>query len=248
MPAIAKSAIGDERIMSTELRDQLVMDYAQFVTFIAGRIASRLPKSISMDDLVSAGFLGLLDAIQKFDPDRDNKFKTYAEHRIRGSILDELRKWDNISRTTRDKEKNLGAARSQLRHELGREPTSGEIASHLGLTLKKFHEFRSRADTPCTSFEFDEQLIDIDGSNNRNAVQFEDVSKKECRNLLISAIDQLPEREKTILSLYYYDDLSLKEIGKIMSITESRVCQIHRRAIKRIGVIVRETPGLAITA
>lgn len=223
------------------MRNQVIMDYAPLIKFIAQRIAARLPANVDIDDLCSAGVIGLMDAIDKYDPSRDNKFKTYAEFRIRGAILDELRNQDWLPRSVRDLGKKEDRARMDLERQLGRPPTDKEVADYLELTLEAFYERSGRTRVAMLSLEDlggvtigDKRSI-LESLENPNAENpFTYLKNKGVRELLMKTIEDLPEKLKLVLSLYYYEDLNLREIGRILDVTESRVSQLHTQAVQKV--------------
>ncbi|MSO86464.1 MAG: RNA polymerase sigma factor WhiG [Acidimicrobiia bacterium] len=222
-----------------ELRDQLIVHYSPLVKYVAGRVASGLPQNVDQADLVSYGIFGLIDAIEKFSLDRGFKFETYAISRIKGSILDELRSIDWVPRSVRAKARAMENAYSKLQGELHRTPSDSELAEELDLT-----DDQLQATLGQISFTglvaLDEMLA---GSDRGDSMTMGDTladdglgpvaayEVEEMRHILASAIARLPEREKTVLTLYYYEGLTLAEIGSILGVTESRVCQIHTKAV-----------------
>lgn len=232
----------DTQGVDGKLRDQLIMDYAPLIRFVAQRISARLPSNIEIDDLISAGVIGLMDAIEKYDPSRDNKFKTYAEFRIRGAILDELRSQDWVPRSIRDKSKRIEKTFSELEQRFGRAPSEAEVASEIGITLDEYYDMVSKVKA-VTLMSIDDlvgptqhdrksllECIENVGSKN----PFVQLKSKGVREVIVESIDQLPEKQKLVLSLYYYEDLNLKEIGKVLDVTESRVSQLHTQAVSRL--------------
>jgi RNA polymerase sigma factor FliA len=225
-----------------KLRDQLIMDYAPLIRFVAQRIAARLPSNIDIDDLISAGVIGLMDAIEKYDPARDNKFKTYAEFRIRGAILDELRSQDWVPRSVRDKAKKIERAYAELEQRFGRAVSDAELSEALGMTLEEYYDMVAKVKA-VTLLSIDEltgpsqndrksllECLESVGSRN----PFTQLRSKGVRELLMQNIEDLPEKQKLVLSLYYYEDLNLKEIGRILDVTESRVSQLHTQAVMKL--------------
>lgn len=228
--------------LTAEQKDRLIMEYAPLIKFIAQKIAIRLPSHIELDDLISSGVIGLMDAIEKYDPSRDNKFKTYAEFRIRGSILDELRAQDWVPRSVRDKSKLLDRTLVQLEADLGRMPQDEEVAEALNMTLEEFHDLVNQV-RPVSLLSIDEQATfsNVDKKSILNILEgcklnnpFNQLKVKSIKSTVAKAIEDLPERQRLVLSLYYYEDLNLKEIGKILRVTESRVSQLHAQAIQRL--------------
>ncbi|MBF0441248.1 MAG: FliA/WhiG family RNA polymerase sigma factor [Oligoflexales bacterium] len=242
MKGLVKRYKQDTQDVDGKLRDQLIMDYAPLIRFVAQRIAARLPSNIDIDDLISAGVIGLMDAIEKYDPSRDNKFKTYAEFRIRGAILDELRSQDWVPRSVRDKAKRIEKAYVELEQKFGRTVSDTELSGALGINLDEYYEMIAKVKA-VTILSIDE----LSGSSHHdrksliecleNVISknpFTDLKSKGIRELLVKNIEELPEKQKLVLSLYYYEDLNLKEIGKILEVTESRVSQLHTQAVERL--------------
>lgn len=228
--------------LSPKQKNQLIGEYAPLIKYIAQKIAVRLPSNIELDDLISAGVIGLMDAIDKYDPSRDNKFKTYAEFRIRGAILDELRAQDWVPRSIRDKAKLLDKTMVQLEAELGRSPSDEEVAKALNVSLDEFHDMVNQV-RPVSLLSIDDAqtfsntdkksiLNILEGSSVHNP--FNQLNVKAVKELVAQAIEELPERQRLVLSLYYYEDLNLKEIGEVLRVTESRVSQLHAQAVQRL--------------
>lgn len=223
------------------IRERIILKYSSFVKYVAGRMAINLPSNVDYDDLVSYGIFGLLDAIEKFDPDRNVKFKTYAKTRIRGAILDELRVLDWTPRSIRQKSKQLEKAMLELEAHLGREPTDEEICAQLGMTVKELH--RLYEDTKQSlMMSLDEG--DPEGEGNVSRKDFlEDVQlitpeknaeKNELKRILAEEITKLSERERLVIVLYYFEQLTSKEIGKILGVSDSRISQLHTKAVLRL--------------
>lgn len=232
-------------------KDKLVVEYAPLIKFIAQKIAVRLPSNIELDDLISSGVIGLMDAIDKYDSTRDNKFKTYAEFRIRGAILDELRAQDWVPRSIRDKSKLLDKTMVALEAELGRVPTDEEIATHLNMNIDEFHDLLNQV-RPVSLLSIDESqtFSNVDKKSILNILEgcklnnpFNQLNIKVVKDTVTQAIEELPERQRLVLSLYYYEDLNLKEIGKVLRVTESRVSQLHAQAVSRLRVKLAQTLG-----
>jgi RNA polymerase sigma factor for flagellar operon FliA len=228
--------------VTAEQKDKLIMEYAPLIKFIAQKIAVRLPSHIELDDLISSGVIGLMDAIEKYDPDRDNKFKTYAEFRIRGAILDELRAQDWVPRSVRDKAKLLDRTIVNLEAETGRSPSDEEIAEKLEISMEEFYDLVNQV-RPVSVLSIDEAntFSNVDKMSILNLLEscklnnpLNQLKVKSIKNVVTGAIEDLPERQRLVLSLYYYEDLNLKEIGKILRVTESRVSQLHAQAIARL--------------
>ncbi|MFB3901859.1 MAG: sigma-70 family RNA polymerase sigma factor [Acidobacteriota bacterium] len=225
-------------------RDQVILEHLPRVRYIAQRIAARLPRGVQLDDLVSSGILGLLDAYEKFDPEKGVSFRTYASLRIKGAILDSLRGLDWAPRELRSRSREIEQAYARLEQKLSRAATDEEVAAELEIDLKTFHTLLERLNGLSvghfSSVEGDPSAVDA----NNNAFwyspvspgdsPFESVSKAELRRLLAGIIEQLPRREQLLLSLYYKEELTMKEIGPILGVKESRVSQLHTRAVLRI--------------
>jgi RNA polymerase sigma factor for flagellar operon FliA len=242
MKVLVKKYKQETQHIDSKLRDQLIVDYAPLIRFVAQKIASRLPPNIDIDDLISSGVIGLMDAIEKYDPSRDNKFKTYAEFRIRGSILDELRSQDWIPRSVRDKAKRLDKVYIELEKKHGRPATDLEIAEALVMPLHEYHEMVSRIKS-ITLLSIDDLNVPFQGEkrslmdfleNTSVKNPFSYLRNKNIKNILIESIENLPEKQRLVLSLYYYEDLNLKEIGRILDVTESRVSQLHTQAVEKL--------------
>lgn len=226
-----------------ELRDRLVENYLPLVNVIAGRIAISLPSHIDRDDLISSGFFGLLDAVERYDLKRQNKFETYAGVRIRGAMLDYLRSKDWIPLSVRQKIRAYEKCVSELEGNLGRSATDEEIADAMGLSNEDFLRVVSQINV-ATVIPLDDYMRTETAINAAPSPQ-ETVEKKERQQLLAKAIDRLPERERQVVSLYYHEELTMKEISLVLSISEARVCQLHTKAIFRLrGYLAREKANL----
>lgn len=228
-------------------RDELVVKYMGVVRFVAGRMAIHIPSTIDLDDLVGWGMLGLLDAVEKFDPSQDIKFSTYATIRIRGSILDEIRSLDWAPRSLRAMARKIGGARDKLRHQKGSDPDTDAIAAEIGSTAEEVDECLAQVQT-AQVLALDDYLPGEDREEARRSHLIADPAEKTPENeahaaerqaRLVQAILGLPEQQQKVLNLYYYEELTLKEIGTVLEVTESRVCQIHGAALKRLREAVR---------
>lgn len=228
-------------------RDALIMKYAPLVKNIVGRLASRLPiDAADKEDLVNVGVMGLMSALEKYDESRNVQFETYASFRIRGAVLDELRAKDWVPRATRSKDNKIEAAISALKKQLGRAPEETEIAQHMGISLADYHKMLDEArcvslisteDLPpdyLEKFSRNDVLEKINESNPLNMLV-----DMEFRDKLRQAIDQLPPKEKLVLSLYYFEEMTMKEAGRVMELTESRICQLHAQAVMRLRSMVK---------
>ena len=223
-------------------KEELIKEYSPLIKFVAQKIAVRLPPNIELDDLISAGSIGLMDALDKWDPTRDNKFKTYAEFRIRGAILDELRAQDWVPRSVRDKSKALDRTVAALEIEIGRVPNEEEISAKLNMPMDEFHELVNQV-RPVSLLSIDDQptFSDSDKKSIANLLEgaksgnpFNQLNLKVVKDVVAKAIEELPERQRLVLSLYYFEDLNLKEIGQVLQVTESRVSQLHAQAVIRL--------------
>ncbi len=223
------------------MRNQIIIDYASLIKFIAQRLAVRLPSNIDIDDLFSAGVIGLMDAIDKYEPTRDNRFKTYAEFRIRGAMLDELRSQDWVPRSVREINKQEDKARQEIESKLGRPATEGEVANRMDIPLQEYQEKMGRTKVSLLSIEelggseHNEKKDFLDCLENPRSVNpFTLLKNKSIKGIIVKTIEELPEKQKLVLSLYYYEELNLKEIGKILDVTESRVSQLHTQAMQKL--------------
>ena len=226
------------------LRDRLILTYAPLVKYVAGRLGSGLPNHVEESDLVSYGLLGLISAIERYEPSRDVKFETYAVTRIRGSIIDELRSMDWVPRSIRARARDIERAIAALESRLGRPPTDAEIAKKLGVTEEELGD--SLLDISRSSIAaLDELWTSSSGSGDPVALidTIEDplaaapeaeLAVTEIKEVLGDAIAALPEREKLVVTLYYFEELTLREIGEVLGVTESRVSQLHTKAVLRL--------------
>jgi RNA polymerase sigma factor for flagellar operon FliA len=225
------------------IRDHFVRQYAPLVKYVAGKVAVGMPHNVEFDDLVGFGVFGLFDAIEKFDPDKHVKFKTYAVTRIRGSIFDELRSIDWVPRSVRQKTREVEETIHSLEAQLGRAASDSEIARAMNMSIADFQNLVLRiSGTSILSLNDvwyageDEDKISIGESVESPTSLNPDVivEKDEIKRVIIEAIHELPEKEKKVLVLYYYEDLTLKEIGHVLGVTESRISQLHTKAIMRL--------------
>jgi RNA polymerase sigma factor for flagellar operon FliA len=223
----------------TALRDRLILHYAPLVKYVAGRVGSGLPAHVEQADLVSYGTFGLIDAITRFEPSREIKFESYAMSRIRGAIIDELRSTDWIPRSVRMKARQFEKTVAALESRLHRSPTEEEIADEMEMDVEEIRKFLGQLSL-VNVVALDELLVDDDGSAPRLVDTLQDSSALdpqamaehgEARQLLARAVEQLPEREKVVVSLYYFEGLTLADIGRVLGVTESRICQLHTKAV-----------------
>jgi RNA polymerase sigma factor for flagellar operon FliA len=224
-------------------RDRLILTYAPLVKYVAGRLGSGLPAHVEEGDLISYGLLGLINAIERYDPDRDIKFETYAIVRIRGAIIDELRALDWVPRSVRSRAREIERAIAELEAKLGRAPNDEEIATRIGISETELED--SLTDISRSSIAALDELWSISGEGDQVSLldTLEDTSgpqpsealdETEVRETLADAIARLPEREKIVITLYYYEELTLREIGEVLGVTESRVSQLHTKAVLRL--------------
>ena len=226
----------------SEERDAFVMEYAPLVKVIALRLAMRLPPHIEVDDLINVGIAGLIEAIDRFDPDKGVKIETFLSFRIKGAMLDELRKLDWLPRSVRQKARKLEKEFVACEAKLGRMPTDEELAEHIGMELDEYHKFIHEA-SGIAVLNFEDMGFGREGDERNILDIIADPRSKdpmvqlhltECKNELATAIDALPEKERLVLALYYYEDLNLKEIGFVLGVSESRVCQLHTQSIVKL--------------
>lgn len=235
-----------------EDKQALIIEYTPLIRLIAQKIAVKLPSNIDLNDLISSGVIGLMDAIEKYDPSRDNQFKTYAEFRIRGAILDELRAQDWVPRSIREKSKILNRAYQRLEQKHGRRCTVKEVARELKMNLSQVHNLLKEVaqvsfvdiDEDVRQFPFQDRktILGMLQSMRSNNPHFQ-ANLKDIRKHLQMALRELSENERLVMSLYYYEELNLKEIGAILGVTESRVSQIHSQAVENLGSRLKKYLG-----
>jgi RNA polymerase sigma factor for flagellar operon FliA len=226
------------------IRDRLILTYAPLVKYVAGRLGSGLPAHVDEGDLVSYGLLGLMGAIERYEPDRDVKFETYAIARIKGAIIDELRAMDWVPRSVRSRAREIERAIAELEAKQGTAPTDEQIAAKVGITVEELEE--SLADIARSSIAALDELWTVSGSGGDQIALIDTIedtdapdpqstlSQTEMKEAIADAIARLPEREKLVVTLYYYEELTLREIGEVLGVTESRVSQLHTKAILRL--------------
>ncbi len=222
-------------------KERIIREFAPVIKAIAHRLAFRLPAHLDADDLISAGVIGLMDAMTKYDPGREAKFKTYAEFRIRGAMLDEIRSMDWIPRSTHERIGLLEKAHAELMKRYGRPPTDEELAEALNLSLAELSEYLTSAQGAVLLSLDDLGVQEADGHrilrmlvDTEHPDPLSQVVSGHIRERLAKAIEELPEKDRLVLTLYYVEELTMKEIGRILNVTESRVCQIHTKAILRL--------------
>src|ERR671938_85164 len=237
------------------VRDRLILSYAPLVKYVAGRLGSGLPAHVDENDLVSYGLLGLIGAIERFDPDRDIKFETYAIARIKGSIIDELRAMDWVPRSVRSRARDIERAIADLERKLMRAPTDEEIAEKLGISTEDLNDNLSEIGR--SSIAALDELWTISSSGGDQVALIDTIedtqgpepqsalAETEMKEAIAEAIARLPEREKLVVTLYYYEELTLREIGEVLGVTESRVSQLHTKAILRLKARLAGSPARA---
>ena len=229
---------------SSAARDALILNYSPLVKYVAGRVAVGLPANIEQADLISYGIFGLIDAIDKYDQERGIKFETYAISRIRGAIIDELRAIDWIPRSVRFKAREVEKAYAALENRLQRSPTDAEVAQQLGITTEELHQIFNQIsfvsvvaldELLSVGSERGDRLSLVDTLEDKGAEDPVAVfESQELKHILAGAINRLGEREKIVITLYYYEGLTLAEIGQVLGVTESRVCQMHTKAVLQL--------------
>ncbi len=247
-----------KRVKSLALREEIIKKYLYLVKYVAGRVAINLPPNVEFNDLVSYGILGLFDAINKYDVSQGNKFETYAVARVRGAIMDELRKLDWAPRLLRKRAREIDRKCKELEEKHGRMATEEELAKALKISTGDLQSIYT--DLNSTTFlSLDEVWQNDDGNRSLSRLQtVEDslitdqlnyVHQNEVKELLAGAIDTLPEKEKLVVVLYYYENLTLREIGEVLDVSESRVCQIHTKVVTRLrGHLMRRAGHLTMEA
>jgi RNA polymerase sigma factor for flagellar operon FliA len=243
MQDIVYTELTEEQKLNPKVRGKIINEFAPLIKYIASRIAIRLPPHIDLNDLINAGVIGLIDAIEKFDAAKQIKFKTYAEFRIRGAILDELRSMDWVPRSVRQKARKVEDAYSRLEYALGRPASDEEVAKEMDVDMDTFHRLLSET-ASVSLLSLDDLGEDDSDLSKRNLLEFiiqddkdwpsHKIRYAEVSTMVAKAIQSLPEKERMVISLYYYDELTMKEICHVLKFTESRVSQIHTKAILRL--------------
>lgn len=236
-----------------DARENLILTYSPLVKYVAGRLSSSLPQTVDTSDLISCGVFGLIDAIEKFDTDRGIKFETYAIARIRGAIIDELRAMDWVPRSVRARAREFEAAYVTLENRLKRVPDDAEVAAEMGVAPRELQSILTKLSyASVISFEEmwvsggdrDDHQDPLAAIPDKRAEDPVDIFESaEIKEILAGAIDRLPEREKTVVALYYYEGLTLKEIGTVLGVTESRVSQLHTKAVLRLRARLHAAQG-----
>lgn len=224
-----------------EERETLIQEFVPVIKYMALRLAMRVPAGLNVEDLISAGTVGLLDALSKYDPSREVKFRTYAEFRIRGAMLDEMRAMDWVPRSVRERIGRIQHAANEFTKRKGRTPTEQELATELGVDTKEVDEALLQAKGTVVLSLDDLGTTDDDAHSILDALAdteqpnpLESLLSEDTRKVLAEAIDRLPERQRLVLTLYYFEELTMKEIGTLLSVTESRICQLHAQAMVRL--------------
>ncbi len=230
------------------IKDKIIQEFLPVVRYAAKKIHYKLPSNVELDDLISFGVLGLMDALEKFDPKKNNKFRTYAEFRIRGSILDHLRSEDFVPRSVRSKIKELTKVIEILQQKLNRPPLDEEIMESLKISSQDYYDLLDRTkkisfihiDKQSDLKKIDQSLFLKISKKNENSTPHKNLLSAFDHKKVLDIVKTLPERHRMVLSLYYFEDLSLKEIGKILQITESRVSQIHSKGVEYLKELLKQ--------
>lgn len=224
---------------SIEIRDRFIIEYAPLVKIVAGKLSMYLGYNVEYEDLVGYGIFGLIDAIDKYDVDKGNKFETYASLRIRGAILDQIRKMDWIPRSLRQKQKKIDSAISELESATGKKPTDEEVAKHLGISDEEYMTWQGKAKV--SNLVSLDEFVENAGEKSMESVkttgkeQPEKVAEKnEVKRILMETLEVLTDKEKKVILLYYYEELTLKEISAILEVSESRISQLHTKALSKM--------------
>lgn len=251
MSSLVKGYMEESQRGALASRDELIVSHLPLVKYLVKRMAANLPSYLDEGDLINVAVIGLITSAERFEPSRGIRFKTFAEQRIKGTIYDELRAQDWFSRSVREKYKRLEREMTSLSHKIGRDPVSEEIAAALNMELEEY--FRMLGEVHSDAFmSLDESWQDDEGSTVSLLDMLEDTTAKNPQNQLIKrqvvesmgeAIDALPEKERLVITLYYYEEMNLKEIGEIIGLTESRVSQLHSQAILRLRSKLKQHGG-----
>ncbi len=232
----------------SKIKEQLIVKYISLVKYVAGRMMISLPPSVEQDDLESAGIMGLIDAIDRYDPTYGVKFESYAIPRVKGAILDELRKLDWVPRSVRSKAKELERAIFKLESEKGGPVTDEEISKSLNVSMEEYFDILKEIGST-TLLSLDDTIFSDDGGkaslhevieDKKVENPMEDINREELKEMMVKAIDDLPETERLVIALYYYEELTLHEIGQVLQLSESRISQIHTKTILSLKAKLRE--------
>lgn len=250
MTELEKNKMWEEysKTKSQSLREKIIIEYAALVKIVAGRLSMYLGYNVEYEDLVSYGIFGLIDAIDKFDYDKGIKFETYASLRIRGSILDQIRKMDWIPRSLRQKQKQIDVAISKIEASTGKTATDEEIAKELGISEEEYITWQGQANV--TNIVSLDEFAENNGDNGMDTIKghaFEEpeqvVEKSEMKRMLAESLEILTENEKKVILLYYYEEMTLKEISKILEVSESRISQLHTKALSKMKTKLGDLAG-----
>ncbi len=236
--------------MTKAERERLISEHVRLVHHIVGRIGAHLPENVDREDLISAGILGLIKAIDRYDAQHGAKLATYASSVIRGEVMESLRSKDWAPRSVRRKARELAKVAAALEYRLGRPPAGDELADAMGMDIDDYHRLLEETSS-ATLLSLEEALSVGDEDRDNEAADVDpwddfgdpalQMEEEDVKRVLIEAVDRLPDREKQVIGLYYQDELTLKEIGEVLGVTESRICQIHSQAISRLrGIAARE--------
>lgn len=255
MTEVEKNKLWEEysKTKAPTIREKIIIEYASLVKIVAGRLSMYLGYNVEYEDLVSYGIFGLIDAIDKFDYDKGIKFETYASLRIRGSILDQIRKMDWIPRSLRQKQKMMDAAISKIESQTGKTATDKEIAEELGISEDDYLNWQGQANV--TNVVSLDEFTENNGDNGMDTVKghaFEEpeqvIEKSEMKRMLAEALDMLTENEKKVILLYYYEEMTLKEISKVLGVSESRISQLHTKALSKMKTRLGDLAGYIFQA
>ena len=244
-PVKAKSALPTKMCLSLEERENLIQEFLPVIKYMAMRLAMRVSNGLNVEDLMSAGMVGLLDAMTKFDPSREIKFRTYAEFRIRGAMLDEIRAMDWVPRSMRERIGKIQHAANEWTKRKGRPPSEAELAEVLGIEPAEVDETLLQAKGSVvlsledlgTNDEDSHPILDALADRDQ-PTPLESLVSEDARRALVEAIERLPERQRLVLTLYYFEELTMKEIGVVLSVTESRICKLHAQAMLRLKALL----------
>lgn len=245
MKTVLKEKLWEQYLVkpTPELREQIIIEYSQLVKIVAGRLAIYLGYNVEYEDLVGYGIFGLIDAIDKFDAGKDVKFETYASLRIRGAILDQIRRMDWIPRTVRQKQKKIDEAIKIIESREGRPATDEEIAKELGISSDEYNSWQGqlKVTNVISLNEYVESGAEpvSDAKNNSHFIQPEDaIEKEELSKMLKESLENLTEKERLVILMYYYEEMSLKEVAAVLEVTESRVSQLHTKALQKMRKVM----------
>ncbi|MDR4494425.1 MAG: sigma-70 family RNA polymerase sigma factor [Nitrospirales bacterium] len=244
-PAKTKATIPTKMCLSLQEREELIQEFLPVIKYMAMRLAMRVSNGLNVEDLMSAGMVGLLDAMTKFDPSREIKFRTYAEFRIRGAMLDEIRAMDWVPRSMRERIGKIQHAANEWTKRKGRPPSEAELAEVLGIEPHEVDETLLQAKGSVvlsledlgTNDEDSHPILDALADRDQ-PTPLESLVSEDARRALVEAIERLPERQRLVLTLYYFEELTMKEIGVVLSVTESRICQLHAQAMIRLKALL----------